>query len=274
MKNRSGAVLVVLVVMLTVSFPIIYAVDWGYSFRPAALKLARGQSPYGAEHGHRFCGPVWALFPLIPLTWLPEVWGGVVLSLMNLIAFLYVLRKRGASSWGAILFLLSPVVIYSLWAGNLDGLALLGLVLPPRWGLFFLAFKPQIGLGIAVFWFVEAVREKEWARLLDFLPVGVAILISCIVFGPWFLDAGFLVDVKWNTSIWPAGLPLGLLALWTSFKRRDDGFALAATPLFSPYVGFFSYSAPLLALVKMPMEMLIVDVGLWVWASFLAARGI
>src|SRR3990172_13242130 len=86
---------------------LLYAIDWHNTWRPAALLLLAGQSPYDCKW---FFGPPWALFPLLPLALLPETIGRLILLLVCFILFALAALRFGAGRLALAVFLLSPVV--------------------------------------------------------------------------------------------------------------------------------------------------------------------
>lgn len=246
-----------LLAMAMFSLPM--ARDWENSIRPAVWRLWQGASPYGTG----FYGPPWALVLLSPFAFMPLKLGRGLLFVCSLMALGYTLYKRGRGAV-AIFYLFSPPVISSLWFGNLEAFTLLGLVLPPRIGLFFLALKPQVGIGVALLWLVRAWREggmKEVVRV--FAPVSVALGLSFVMFGLWPLHAGELTEVFWNTSFFPYTLPVGLLALVQMVRHDSEDWGLLIGPMFSPYLAFYSWAGPLMGLVGQPLEMLVAVSGVW-----------
>lgn len=237
-------------------------VDWHLFFRPAAQEVWHGRSPYSVEG---FPMPLWVLLPIMPLALLPENVGGALFLLLNLTVFIYVAYRLRATAITMIIFLLSPPVLHSLLNGNVDSFVLLGFVLPPPIGLFFLSIKPQIGTGVALFWLVEAWRKGKLKEVIKFFaPVSVTWLASVLVFGTWFLNWENKVDLWWNASLWPLSIPIGLALLVAAVRLRRKEFAMAAAPCLSPYVLLHAWVGALAALMTLPAEMIAAVVGLWI----------
>jgi hypothetical protein len=247
------------------------AVDWQLVWRPGALALMAGESPYAAVP--YFSAAPWGLLPLLPLALLPEAVGRGLLFAASGGAYAYVAWRLGAKPAALAAFLLSPPVLHGLLNGNLDSLALLGFVLPPRWGLFFLAVKPQVGVALAVFWAVEAWRAGRWRALARLLgPICAAYLVSFALFGFWPAEYAKIAEYSqgWNASLWPMSIPVGLALLVQALRRREMRFALPASPCLSPYVLFHSWSAALVALARSTPEMVAAVAGLWVLVALRA----
>ena len=106
--------------------------DWELTYRPAALAMARGESPYSVSI---FYAAPWSLIPLIPLALLPPDLGNIGVFLLGLSAFAYVAYKLGAGPGSMSIFLLSASVVGCLIYGNIEWMPLLGFVLPAPRGL-------------------------------------------------------------------------------------------------------------------------------------------
>ena len=249
-----------LLFLLVVHLP--NAIDWSNTYRPATRTLLSGQSPYTNKW---FFNPPWALFPLIPLALLPEAVGRTFLFVISLGLFALVAYKLGAGRVSLIAFLLSPMVVHSLMTGNLDSLVLVSIVLPPQIGLFFALIKPQIGIGLVLYWLIQSWREGGFKDVFRvFAPATLALLLSFALFGMWPLRVSSLASRNWNASLWPSLIPVGLVLMVVAVRRRQDTIALAAGPTFAPYVSFQSWSASLLALAPHTIEMVVAVIGLWV----------
>lgn len=237
------------------------AIDWHGAFRPAARAALVGQAPYDTP-GYVY--PPWALIPLIPLAVLPEAVGRAALLIVSLIALLFAAYRLGATRTTAILFLLSPPVLHGLLNGNIDWLVILGFVLPPRIGLFFVAIKPQMGLTIGLYWLVEAWREGSLRQVVTvFWPVTLAMLLSFLLFGLWPLRFTVALTERWNASLWPLSIPVGLALMATAIRQRQREYAMGAAPCLSPFVNFHSWSGALMAVTSRPLETSAAVVGLW-----------
>jgi hypothetical protein len=235
--------------------------DWEV-FRPAALEIIAGRSPYNIE---LFYHPVWTLLPLIPIALLPKSIGLAVLFLVELMAYTYTLHKLGGTRITLIAFLLSPPVVISLWLRSIDWIPFLGFIMPPQIGLFFISVKPQMGSVVALFWLVEAWRKggsREVFRV--FAPVTFATLISIIIFGPWPLGASSAASLEHNASLWPMSIPVGLALIITTIRKRQLSYAMIASPCLSPYIMVTSYVGALAALITLKYEFISVVIGLWI----------
>ena len=238
------------------------AVDWHTAFRPAALKLITGHSPYEVEG---FFNPFWGLLPLIPIAILPEQLSRAALFVVSLITFAYTARQMGAKLAAVLALLLSPPVMHGLLNGNIDWLVIVGVILPPQLGLFFVTIKPQIGVAIGIFWVVEAWREGGWRQVVRLLwPITLIFSLSIVLFGWWPLRSSKEIDLWWNASLWPMSIPVGLVLLTTAIRKRKINYAMGASPCLSPYILLHSWVIALFAIINLLPELVIAVIGLWI----------
>lgn len=238
------------------------SVDWHISFRPAALTLLSGESPYDKVY---IIHAPWALLMLAPFALFPENVGRVMLLFCGLASYAFIARRLGAKPIAIIFLLLSPVVMHMLLNGNIDWLASFGFILPPQIGLFFIAIKPQIGIAVAPFWLIEAWRQGGWKQVLTtFAPFTIVLLLSFALFGLWPLGAVEVTGVSFNASLWPLSIPVGLALLVTAVRKRRIEYAMAASPCLSPYALFYSWTGVLLAIIASVPETIAAVIGLWI----------
>ena len=241
-------------------------VDWYSTFRPATQALLSGNSPYQGLQAP-FAGAPWGLIPLIPFAILPEHIGRGFFFVASIIAFAYVAYRFKATLLTMTAFLLSPPILHCLLNSNLDWLPLLGYVLPPQIGLFFLAVKPQMGSVVCIFWLVEAWRKGKWKEVLRvFSPVMIAFALSLAFYGLWPLN---MLKVSqhtqwWEASMWPISIPIGLALAAAALRSRNIKFAIAASPCLSTHVVFHSWSCVLLSTLEYTGDALMAVVGLWI----------
>jgi len=208
-------------------------IDWKEYFRPSAQSIIHMESPYGDG----FYNAPWALLPLIPISFLSPEYGGAVLYALNIFCFVFAGFKLKMNPISLIVFLLFSGMIWNSNNGNIEGILSLGFILPPQIGLFFVLAKPQFGIGVALYWGVVAWTEGGNKKVFYlFLPVSIAFLFSFLVFGFWPAYAPILVNVSWNSSIFPYGIPIGLLLLTLAIIKKKPGLAIASSPFFAPYL--------------------------------------
>jgi hypothetical protein len=264
--KKFSLVFLLVVGLIGVSYlvaPIIPAgVDWQTAFRPAALEILSLRSPYNVPG---FFNPPWAAITFIPFALLPEQVGRVLLIIAGFISYAFVAHKLGGKKWAVIALLLSPPVMHNTLNGNIDWLAMLGVIMPPQIGLFFVTIKPQIGVAIVIFWLVESWRNGGWIETIRvFSPITLVTLVSFIFFGAWPLRAQVEIDLWWNASLWPMSLPVGLALLIASLRKRDLFFSMGASPCFSPYILLHSWVVAIYAVIRSTPETIAAVVGLWI----------
>jgi hypothetical protein len=246
---------------LTLVLPHQTGVDWYESFRPAADELLHGRDPYTQLYRN----PPWTLLPILPLALLPPDAGRAAFVVMGLAGFVWFGYRMGAQPLILAAFLVSPPVLHSLVNANNDWMALLGFVLPPQIGLFFVLIKPQIGAAVALYWLVESWRTGRAREVIRvYWPVSLAFGLSFLIFGWWPRKFAGATDLWWNASLFPASIPVGLALIVASLRRRKVEYAMAASPCLSPYVLLHAWSGALAALIGAPFEFVAAWAGLWI----------
>lgn len=237
--------------------------DWNDAFRPAAQELIRGRNPYAVS---KFFMPPWILILLLPFALLPAKAGYVLLVFSSVTCFLYIAKRSKAPLWLMVLFIFTPPVIFDLWAGNINAFAMLGFLLPPQLGLFLVTLKPQIGIGICIYWLFEAWRKGRFREVFRvFFPVSISILLSVLIYGPWIFNSLGLLDsdINWNTSLWPMSIPFGLILMAAALRKKNPRYAYAASPFLSPYLAGYSWVVVIYAVLPLPLESVAAIVGFW-----------
>lgn len=238
--------------------------DW-HTFYEASHYLVRGQSPYLQK---AFANPPWALIPALPIALLlPEQLGRAAWFVAGIAGFAAVAYRLGAKPLSFGLFLAAPTTTHNLLNGNIDWLPLLGFTLPPQIGLLLVVTKPQIGLGIAIYWMVEAYRNggiRGFLRLV--YPTALAYLFSFLLYGFWLTSYGvvYRTSVEWNASFWPYTIPLGIGLMAVGIVRRKADWTYGAGPCLSPYVLFHVWNALLISFLNRPWVLGSIVVALWI----------
>lgn len=250
--------------------------DWFSQFDPTARGVLQGRSPYDQPV---FSNPPWASLLLVPFVLLPPDLARGLVLVCTVASWVFVGWRLHAPKFAMIALLLSPTAIAALLAANLDAFVILGVLLPPAWGLLLLMIKPQIGVGPAAYYLVEAWRNSRAKGVLrTFMPVVAAFLLSAILFPGWmgrFLDKPANV---WNRSLFPYGIPLGALFLWLSVRSRNVFWAIASTPFLTPYLTFPTYLVVQIGLLHEDVEKYVrrdlLQIGLCVvlWVLMLVFR--
>lgn len=245
---------IALVIVLILALPILFAglcwlyrdcfpqTDFALFIRQNILLLWQGKSPYLGEGPYI---PPWLYLLLSPLLSLPVPAGAALLTLLNLAGLGFVLYRSQASLPVFVMALFSPVTLCLVMTANLDGLLLAGALLPPTWGLFIVLAKPQLGLGIALYWAWEAYRSGGVRRVLRvFGPVGLAFLASFALYGVYLLKGEIMIPIGWNVNrfLFPYLLLPALLLMLAALRRRRITLSYGVGPLVSPYATPNSYA--------------------------------
>jgi hypothetical protein len=237
-------------------------IDWKLAFRPAVHTMLSGQNPYI----HGLFNPPWALLPLIPFAFLSPALGSAALFALGIMAFAYAAFRFGAKPWLMGLFLFTPFVITNSVNGNIDWMVALGCTLPPQFGLFLVLVKPQLGLGIAIFWLIEAWRTGRMREVVRvFAPVSMH-SSSHSLYGLWPLK--YMTQTadaaSSNSALFPAGIIIGVTLLISSLRSRKPDLAVTSSPFFSPYVTVHGWSIALFGLLTRPAECTAAIVMVWI----------
>jgi hypothetical protein len=236
------------------------ALDWIENYGPAALAVWHGGSPY--SNPFFFAAP-WAVVPLIPFALMPYAIARWCLLITAICAFGYTAYRLGAKPLSMAFFLLSYPVLADVANGNIEWMPMLGFVLPPQIGLIFVLIKPQVGIGIAIYWFVEAWQAGGIRQVMKtFAPVAILTLLSFAFYGFWplhFLNTLSMARqiksanaIDYNASLWPFGLLLGIALLVLSIVRKQKRLSIMAGPFLSPYALIATYATSLLAWIDRP----------------------
>lgn len=269
-KPHQYALLVLGIVLISLAWFVFCAsipwynnTDW-IPIRRGVLDIIHGSNPYSANSG--FFNPPWIAIPLLPLALFPETFGAHLNSLIGFFVFGYIVYRLRAKPVAALLFFLSPPVFVSLIFSNVDWLPALGLILPPQIGLFFIMTKPQIGLGIAVYWIWESYQTGGIKKVLKTVaPISLAFLVSFAIYGLYPLQSNRLIDIWWNTSFWPASLPIGLILLTYALKEHRFNLAIISGPLLAQYLSFNSWTFVLLGVLSETSLTALACIGYWIF---------
>lgn len=138
--------------------------------------------------------------------------------------------KRKGTPLTLFFILASLPTMWTLFLGQLDGLALLGLLLMPL-GVPLALLKPQL-TTFAMF------KNRQW-----FIAAAILGIISVLIWGWWPLNLIARTGSAWkeiqpqDISLFPWSIPFVLPLLWLS--RGDDDMLMSAgsliTPLLIPY---------------------------------------
>ncbi|MFN3492665.1 MAG: hypothetical protein ACK40V_10640, partial [Anaerolineales bacterium] len=192
--------------------------------------------------------------------------------IVSILIYAWAAYRLGANRFTLAVFLLSPPVVYGMRMLNVDIFVLIGFVIPPQIGLFFVLIKPQMGIVMIPFWLVKAYKEGGIKKIVStFLPIVVVVGISFLIFGNWFSGRqADLYDSFWNASLWPWALPIGIVLTALALRDLRQDFAMTASPFLSPYLAYHSWVSVLAGLIKHQFEFVITVISMWLVAVIIA----
>lgn len=243
--------------------------DIAWFYGPAARMALSGVSPYElnnvANSQGPFADPPWIVLAAIPFAYLPDVWGRAAWMAAGFMGYGFVLYRMKAPLIGAALFLSSPMVIWSVMAGQVEWLILIGLVIPRPFGLPLLLLKPQMGALLALYWAIDAWRDGGIAAVIRLVaPLTGLLLISFVLYGFWPLEMLRFTTPDFRARVWPFGLPFAAAALVTAIRRREEFWAGVAGPLIAPFIKFHSWAMSLIWFVGDTTMMIVGWIAIWV----------
>jgi len=241
--------------------------DWT-TYRLATRALVEGRSPYVLDNDCQFYNPPWALLPLIPFAYLPPPLDSLCIVALGLVGVVGFCLWVGIPGKNALVWLTTPPVIGGVIVGQIDWMVLYGFTLqmPNVLAYFFLLIKPQVGLGVAIYRFVESWRTRGLLKALyETVPVAGCLLASFFAYGLWPLNGVAMAgqEVDWFTTLWPQALVAGIPLLYLALNQRKVRYAMAAAPCFSNHVLPSSWMGALLALEHKPKLLLVVSISMW-----------
>lgn len=208
----------------------------------------------------------WTGLILSPLGGVPDRLATAIVNALAVVVFAWLAQRLGGPDWVAIIVLVSPPGFWMFRNGQMEWLALFGLLLFDGTDWLWLAIKPQLTIGLLV---PRLKRTRgQWIRYLA--PIVIAGILSLLIWPGWPLRAWPEVSphwltANWNWSIWPWGVPIALFLLWLAWRRGEDWLGLVASPLLSPYVNMPNYLGLMVALAaRWPRWALGIWVSLWV----------
>lgn len=251
-------------------------VDFNLGLLPAARNVLKGIDPYVADPG--FFSPPWILYPVFPLTLIPEalaslIWLGLIVgsALASLhYATLHFQVVPGRRQLMVILgLLLTPFSLATFFSGQFTPFVMLGIVGSFMWDrpastFLLLSLKPQLGALSAVMLGLRLARKREWLRLFGSIVAVIAIIAISFLIVPHSFShfwKGVLAGrslsqyPEWTTAI-PTALkllgigeryilPLYLLiasmVIASLVLRRDLPMIVICSLLLAPYAREYDY---------------------------------
>lgn len=246
--------------------------DGGQDWRNVMAPAARAWWPAPWENAIPY--PPYLGIILSPLGGLPSREATAINNAAAVLVVALVIRRFGGPWWGAAVVFLTPSGIWHFTNGQIDWLALAGLLWFNGLDLVLFTLKPQVALWVAV----ARLRRtgSAWWRYLA--PTCFIAIASLVIWPLWPVHVARLgqavIDDPYNASFWPWSLPLGAFLVWRAWETGDDRYGLAASPLLFPYVNWPSYIGLLALLVSCwPRVTLSAWAIMWVGSTLLFFLG-
>lgn len=204
-------------------------------FYNAGRAVLRGVSPYSSAISYGFFNPLYVAIAFAPLALFPvevadKIFAGVTFFVCG-IAFHLATRR----DWRlTLLLMLTPFPLMLAYLANLDELLILGAFISPLIGIWLVLIKPQLGIVVALLLLLQCYDKRSLnAMAWLMIPVTIAYIDSLSV-GLWRVTP---LQARWNVSLFPAGLIVGLPVAFYALKKRSRDAALFAGPFLTPYLG-------------------------------------
>ncbi len=168
----------------------------------------------------------------------------------------------------------NAAMIWNIWDGNLEVFTIAGLLLgylvinrkihPTWWGVGAIALvtKPQVGLGLIIFFTFQIWKDHGFRKLIPAGFVSILILIITSIIWPgwilrWIHNSISISYGWWNGSIFPWGLAAWIPALLPVSMTKVQRMRLvsAATLLGSPYMTLY-HSSTLIVQHNSPLALI------------------
>lgn len=218
-----------------VSIAIALAMPNSYDFATfyyAGRDVLHGVNPYTDSIG--YFNPIIVAWLYAPLSLLRYDVAEHIGMFLFVAVYLMALSRIFKGSTGAIM-MLSPFTILIARYNNLEAFVLLGATLPAGVGVWLLLMKPQLGIFAAIILIVKYRAWKTGAACLALLGVSVALGMGRTT----------PLNARWNFSLFPWSLIVGLPLLWYAWRKRDELTALGASVFVTPYLNIISGCAAL-----------------------------
>lgn len=181
-----------------------------------------------------FLNPPWVLPVLHPLASLSSHAAGAVWVLFSVLSVVYCAGRLEADRLAYLLIFTNPAFIRFMTSGQIDALALWGMVIThPALSVLLLTIKPQVA-GTAVLFRLQQMTKWQ------------AVAIAAVVIGSllWLGNWPAMLWHNWQNGvnhavsmdIFPYGVPFGLLLLAWSIKHEKSVMGALSCYFLAPYV--------------------------------------
>lgn len=240
-----------------------WGVDWKGTIRTGSLELLAGRTPYTRVTR---CLPPWIYILVAPLALLPAGLSTAIMFVLSYFLYFIVLYRLKAQPLAIIAFLFNAFGFTNAKNGNVDSLAALGFILPPQIGLFLVLSKPQVGIGMAIYWLVAAWKKGRIREVIRvFAPVAIAYGLSFAIFGFWPLLVSGMTNDRFNRSLWPVSLIIAAIMLFRAIRDENPLLAMGSSPFMAPYSNKTSYAVSLFPFIPQSVLVLIATALSWIY---------
>lgn len=204
--------------------------DWRDSFAPAGRTWLE---PYQ----YPFHNPPWVALLLWPIAILPLRLGFIVNGLLTIAITVWPVLRSGGSWLAVLVTLLSPPFIVIQLAGNIEWIPMLGIIIGGAWSVPLLIAKPQtVGLVSILYIKRSGFNWRFW------LPMAGVLVVSFLIWGWWPAKIPPLPEDSsiWYLSIFPWGVPLGIVCAWLAWRHDSLRWTPLAGIFLAPYFGIGS----------------------------------
>ena len=175
-----------------------------------------------------------------------------------------VARRFDWPGWIAIPVFASPIGYWIFINGQIEWLALSGLLFVNGFDILVLLTKPQVAIGAVV----PRFKTQTAQRIAYLTPALLLGAVSLFVWRGWPIEllskVRHLPESYWNASVWPWGIPIGLFLLWQAWHRSQEWLGMVATPFVFPYVNLTSFIGSMVVLAaKRPRIAVVIWAGVW-----------
>lgn len=233
--------------------------DWDKGIIAGVLAFLSGRNPYAAPG--TFVNPPYTIGILLPLAWVPPQ----LAMLFPLIALFYLARRFRKPLLLVLVGTSFPFIAGSVYA-NIDWIVMLGVAIGGPLGAVLDFIKPQAGVFAIVAELAKRKNLEERVKML--LPLGFCLLISIPLLASWIFaltKMGHSYAVEWNFSLFPYTIPLGIVALYLAWKRKDPIWGCVASLSLAPYFYIHSFMPLTFLLAKRDWRLgLAANVASWV----------
>ncbi|RPJ29525.1 MAG: hypothetical protein EHM33_00725 [Chloroflexi bacterium] len=209
----------------------------------------------------------WSTLVLMPLRLFSPIVATIIINVVSVLMTALTLKRLGGNILLTVPILVSPIGYWMFTTGQIDALVLGGFLLLPA------------GYDLLFFWKPQVVLHALWARVLRspkiyFMAGFFLISFSFVIWGNWpqaIFNAAYLSVTNgwWNRSLWPYSIPIGLVFVYLSIKKKDESYGIMASPLLSPYVNGSSYIGLVTVVAaKWPKVFLLLYIAFWLYAFY------